>query len=286
LTAVILPSLVAPTLTVLDDGRGAGGAEHFLAGHYHLHRTAGLLGEDQRQGLKIDDGLSAEAAADLGRDRADVAELDARQLGRHVAHHEMALAAAPDGDLTGLVDAHEAGMRLDVALVHRLGLEAALDDDFGRSEPGLDVAQRVLKLAGDIGGGGRTRLGADVAHVLVQNGRARLHGLVDVDHPGQDLVVDLDQLERLGGDPARRCRDRCHGMARVEYLIARHDIAAVEAQVLDAEDRRLVPRELHEVAAGHDGFDAGQRGRLLEVDRLDTGMRMGAAQDLAHQHAR
>ena len=155
-------------------------------------------------------------------------------------------------------------MRLDVALVHRLGLEAALDDDVGRSEPGLDVAQCVLELAGDVRRRGRTRLGADVAHVLVQNGRARPHGLVNVDHPRQDLVVDLDQLEGLGGDPARCCGDRCHGMARVECLVARHDIAAVETQVLDAEDRRLVPRELHEIAAGHDGFDTRQRDRFLE----------------------
>ena len=45
----------------------AGGAEHLLAGHHHLHRPAGLLRQRERQRLEVDDGLAAEAAADLGR---------------------------------------------------------------------------------------------------------------------------------------------------------------------------------------------------------------------------
>ena len=77
--------------------------------------------------------------------------------------------------LAVLGDADEAGVRLDIALMHGLGLEAALDDDLGRGEAGFDVAQLVLELAGDVGCRRRTRLGADAAHVLVQDGRARLH---------------------------------------------------------------------------------------------------------------
>ena len=127
-------------------------------------------------------------------------------------------------------------------------------------------------------GGGRM-------HVLVENRRARLHRLVDVDDPGQNLVVDLDQLEGLRGDLCRCRCDRRYRMTRVQRLLARHHIAAVEAQVLDAENRRLVPRELHEIAAGHDGFDARQCRRLLELDRFDAGMGMGTAQDPSHQHA-
>ena len=34
----------------------------------------------------------------------------------------------------------DAGMRLDIALVHRLCRVAPLDDDFGLGEPGLDIA--------------------------------------------------------------------------------------------------------------------------------------------------
>ena len=43
-------------------------------------------------------------------------------------------------------------MRLDVALVHGLGLEAAFDHHLGLGEAGLDVAQLDLELAGDVGG--------------------------------------------------------------------------------------------------------------------------------------
>jgi hypothetical protein len=34
----------------------------------------------------------------------------------------------------------------------------------------------------------------------MQNGLARLLRLVDIDDPGQDLAIDLDQLEGVGRD--------------------------------------------------------------------------------------
>ena len=117
------------------------------------------------------------------------------------------------------------------------------------AKPGLDVAQLVLELAGDVGCRRRPGLSPTLAHVLMQDGRARLDGLVDVDDPGQDLVVDLDQLDGLGGDLGRGGGNGRHGVAGIERPVARHDVAADEAQVLDAEDHRLVPREIHEVLA-------------------------------------
>ena len=39
-----------------------------------------------------------------------------------------------------LGDAGDAGVRLDVALVHRLGVNVALDDDVGLGEAGREVA--------------------------------------------------------------------------------------------------------------------------------------------------
>ncbi len=196
----------------------------------------------------------------------------------------MALAAAPDRDLSAL-DVDDAGVRLDVALMHGLGLEVALDDDVGSGEAGIAVAELVLERAGDVGGGSRSRLGADVAHVLVQDGRTRLQGLVHVDDPGQHLVVDLDQLEGVGRDFVRYRRHRRDRVTHIERLLARHDVAAVEAQVLDAEGGRLVPWELDEVLADHDGLHAGQRQGLVEVDGPDAGMGVRAAQDLAPEHA-
>ena len=263
---------------------GPRGAEHLLAAHHHLDRAAGLAREDQRQRLEVDDGLAAEAAADLGGDRAHVAQLRSGKLGRHVTDHEVALAAAPDRDLSAL-DVDDAGVRLDVALMHGLGLEVALDDDVGSGEAGIAVAELVLERAGDVGGGSRSRLGADAAHVLVQDWGTRLQGLVNVDDPGQHLVVDLDQLEGVGRDSVRYRRHRRDRVTHIERLLARHDVAAVEAQVLDAEGGRLVPWELDEVLADHDGLHAGERQGLVGVDGPDAGMGVRAAQDPAPEHA-
>ena len=120
--------LLGAELHLDDAARGrAGGAEHLLAAHHHLDRTAGLLRQRQRHRLEVDEGLAAEAAADLGRDRADIGDVDAEQLGAVGADHELALARAPDRALAVGADADDAGMRLDIALVHRLGRVPALD---------------------------------------------------------------------------------------------------------------------------------------------------------------
>ena len=63
----------------------------------------------------------------------------------HGAHHELALAGAPDRGLAVGRDRDQAGMRLDIALVHRLRREAALDDDLGLLEARRDVALLVLE---------------------------------------------------------------------------------------------------------------------------------------------
>ena len=149
---MILPSLVAPILTVLEEPEVGPGARNTSSRVITIFTgRPDLRDSTQRQRLEVDDGLAAEAAADLGRDGADVAQLR-RPSARRVMARTMnwpwlllQIVALPSGD------ADEAGVRLDVALVHRLGPEAALDDDLGLGEAGLDVAQLVLELAGDVG---------------------------------------------------------------------------------------------------------------------------------------
>ena len=108
-----------------------GRPHHFLAGHHHLDRTAGFFRKQRRERLEIDDGLAAKTAADFRRNGADVALRNAGQIRRHGAHHELALARAPDRGLVVGGDADEAGVRLDIALMHRTGGEGALDDHLG-----------------------------------------------------------------------------------------------------------------------------------------------------------
>ena len=114
---------------------------------------AGLARERERHRLEEHRGLAAEAAADLRGGDAQLGDVHAEQRGADVAHHEMALGAAPELALAVGADAGEAGMRLDIALMGRLGLEAALDDDVGLGEALLDIAMAELVTRFDDVGG-------------------------------------------------------------------------------------------------------------------------------------
>jgi len=171
-----------------------GRAHHFLARHHHFYGPPGFFCKQRRERLEIDDGLAAKATADFGGDGADVALRKAGQICRHRPHHELALARAPDRGLVVGADADEAGMRLDVALMHRAGREAALDDDFGLRKTLCDVAFLDLELAGDVGG-----FSFELVE-LVQDRRVGLDRILDLDRPRQHFVVDFDQF-------AGFCRD-------------------------------------------------------------------------------
>ena len=89
------------------------------------------------------------------------------------AHDPVALGRHPDVGLAVLRHAGDAGVRLDVALVHRLGGERALDDDVGLLKPAATSpstnSMRLATLEGRLG----RRLDAGGDHVLVQERRAR-----------------------------------------------------------------------------------------------------------------
>src|SRR5439155_3408452 len=71
-----------------------------------------------------------------------------------------------------------------------------------------------------------------------------------------------------------------------QRFFARHHVAAHPAHVLDAEYYwALLDREIDDVARGDHGLHARKRFRLRGVDRLDAGVRMRAALDLAPDHA-
>jgi hypothetical protein len=76
-------------------------------------------------------------------------------------------------------------MRLDVALVHRLGVELALNHDIGLGEAGGDVPERELDALGDVGRLRRPGLDADRVHLLMQQRRIGLHCPGHVQHVRQ-----------------------------------------------------------------------------------------------------
>ncbi len=272
----------------LDDAarRRPGAAEHLLAVHYHFHGPAGLLGQRQRHRLQIDQGLAAEAAADLGRDRPDVRDVDAEEFGAIGADHELTLARAPDRALPVGGERDDAGVRLDIGLMHGLARIAALDDDIGVAEAGIDIALGKADPLGDVRGMGRLRVDPLGEDVVVQQGRLGLHRLFDVDDVRQHVVVDLDQRAGLLGDRRRGRRHRGHRVAVIEHLVARHAVARQVAEVhRPLADKRLLRRDRRKILPGHHGLDAWQRLRLCGVDREDARVRVRAALDLAPQHA-
>ena len=150
-------------------------------------------------------------------------------------------------------------MRLDVSLMDGLGRITPLNDDLGVAEPGVDI---TLVEGDDLGNVGRMRrLGLDALceQIVVQQRRARLHCLFDIDDVWQDVVGDLDQLAGLLGDRGRGRRHRREGMAVIEHLVARQTVARQVAEVhRPLADKGLLRSDRREVVRGHDRFNAGQ----------------------------
>ena len=143
--AVIVPSLLDADLDPHRGARGrARGLEHLVAAHHDLDRPSRFLGEQSRDRLEIDDGLAAEAAADLGRRHANIADRHAEQFRGQRADYEMPLARRPDLGLAVGIEAGDAGMRLDIGLVHRRRLELLVDDLVGLGKAGIDIADLEL----------------------------------------------------------------------------------------------------------------------------------------------
>ena len=165
----------------------------------------------------------------------------------------MTLAGRMDGDLPIRGIGGEAGMRLDVSLMHGLRGVAALDDDLGVLEARFDVALLEGDDLGDVGRRGRLRVDPGGEQVGVQHRRIRRHRFLDVDHERQHFVLHVDQFQRLVSDQLRHCRDGGHGMAFIQHLVARHDVQRQIAEVHRAfADKRFFRSDVGEIRGGDD----------------------------------
>ena len=174
-------------------------------------------------------------------------------------------------------------MRLDVALVGHRRPVLALDDEVGGGEARLHVALLVVDVQRDVRGRvarGAVRLGR--AARLVEDGRAVEHGVADVHDVRQDLVLDVDQGQRVLRGVLVDGRHGGDGVPDVEHAVAReHVVRAPDfAGVL-----RAVALRGREVGVGDDGAHAGMGFGAAAVDAEDAGVGVGAAQDRAGQHA-
>jgi hypothetical protein len=109
---------------------------------------------------------------------------------------------------------------------------------------------------------GRLRLGRDAGgeQVRMQERRIGCHRLLDVDHVGQDLVLDLDQASGCIGDlGSDGGGDGGHRMAGIQHLAARHAIQGDRSRSVRAFamlDRFVA--QFGEIGGGDDGLHAGQ----------------------------
>jgi hypothetical protein len=65
-------------------------------------------------------------------------------------HHEVSLCGAPELRLAVFANVGEAGVRLDVTLMHRSSLELPLNNDIGSGKAGFDVPVTELDSLGDV----------------------------------------------------------------------------------------------------------------------------------------
>ena len=260
-------------------GCRAGGAEHVLAGHHHLHGPAALFGQFDREGFQVDRGLAAESSADLAGDDADVALVHAERHCRHASHPEMTLGAAPDRRLAILVEIAHAGVRLDVALVDHRRHEGAFDDLVGLGERRVDVPLGDDLLLDEVGGRrGRFRqaLGDEI---VVQDRRVRPQGLPRVGDRSEHFVVNDHGFGGRFGGLIGSGRDGGDRVAVVERLLAGKEVL-VEPLAAEAE---IGP--VGKVGGGDDCQNAGHGLGGGCVDRTDARVGVRTAHDLAVQHA-
>jgi len=205
-------------------------------------------------------------------------------LGGHVQQRRNLLGAA-EGRLVGVVnlqpplfvEPHDAGVRLEVALVLRRGVELVLDDDLGFAEASFDVALAPTGLRHGVGRVGKRHRQALVpSQAVVNDSGASLHGCPRVEDRRQLLVLDLDghgcflgRVGIVGGDGSDGLADEAH-LAAGQH---RHVL------------QRTAPQAVGDIVGSEDRMDAGDLASLGGVHAHETGVRHGAPRQLAPQHA-
>ena len=192
------------------------------------------------------------------------------------------LARGPERDLVAL-DLRDHRVRLHRVLVHGGEGVLALDDDVGAREQRLQLAAVERVAVADVAVAGR-ELAKSVEEARFRRpvgDERRTVGdrVVDRRHDREVFVLDGDRLDR---SRSRSRRLRSH----------RRDLLAVEAHLVDREDRPVLDRvavvriDVAEVGAGEDADDAVDPLRRGRVDRDDPAVRDRAAQHSPVQHAR
>ena len=240
-----------------------------------LDRAAGHHGAHDRADVpRVDGDLVAEPAADVRGDDPDLVLGQAGDQGVQGAVRVRGLGGGPDGELA----AHRVEVGHRAAGLQRRRMRPRVehvlrDDDVGAGEDGV---------------GGRLVAGLPVEDVVVLLARQvvadhrgpgveRRRG---VDHRGQRLVVDVDELEGVPRRVPVLGHDERDLLALEPHLVGGQDRLHVLGQGGHPGQAAVLQR-----LAGDHGLDPGVGLGGRGVDRDDPGVRERAAQDRAVQHA-
>ncbi len=141
----------------------------------------------------------------------------------------------------------------------------------------LGVGERLLDLAGvELPDVALVRL-----EVVVHERSVGVERAADVRDRSERLVLDLDELRRVLRDLPRVGDDHCHAVADVPCLVERQREVRRHPDLFgDGPGARQRARPVgRELGAAERGDDALQLARRLQLDPLDRGVRIRAADD-------
>ena len=178
------PSLSAPTaMSISAPAAGPRAAlQHLLAREHQLDRPAALLRQPHRDRLAVDGDLAAEAAADLERHHLELRLRQPEHAGDHQLGRELALRGGPHGGEAVGIDLGHRHLRLQIALVRGVDLDARLRGRRRLAERARGIAAGDDDARADVARRPRPRLHALGEDVLVQHGSIGRHGRGDIEH--------------------------------------------------------------------------------------------------------
>ena len=253
------------------------GDEVFQTRLFKAHGTTSLLA--QQRGDRLHRGqfeLAAESAADIGRlDDLYLAFGQAERECKFLACTEDVLGRNVDGDVVLTVHIDDADARFHIAGMDALSFIDAFENEVGIGKAFFEIAGRERRILRDV-----------VCRVGMQLRRARLHGLLGIEHCRQFLVLDVDQIEcRLGNFDCRRSY-RSHRLANVTHDFTVHHLEIEHhAGRLHRDEEYRAELDLRHVLGQQNRLHTGQSLGARSIDADNARMRIRTAQHLGMQHS-
>ena len=266
--------------------RRASRLQNLGAAHNHFYRMPGLSRQQRGNRFQIRFDLAAKSPANLQGYNLNLRYGNTQNFCSLIPHAKRALIATPDRHHPIGIPQYRGILRFDITLMHHIRAKLALDNHIGFGKTLLNIAQLRAKMRRHI-----AEIFAFLAHrtgslVFMHQGRVILHRLLHIQHMGQHLVFDLNQIQRFFGNMDIDRRHRRHGISLIEHLFVRqhrsthilnaHHLFAQISQLFLCVKCQILPRNNRTYAFKHLG--------LARINRLSPSVCMRASQNFGMQH--